>query len=52
MNKELEKSGVKLAPAVHGEGCVATLQKFPEFNASLDGDTLVYKNYWHIGFRG
>ncbi|MFZ8329854.1 2-oxo acid dehydrogenase subunit E2, partial [Staphylococcus aureus] len=26
------------------------LKKFPEFNASLDGDTLVLKNYFHIGF--
>jgi pyruvate dehydrogenase E2 component (dihydrolipoamide acetyltransferase) len=51
MNKELEKSGVKLSllPFMV-KATVATLQKFPEFNASLDGDTLVYKNYWHIGF--
>jgi pyruvate dehydrogenase E2 component (dihydrolipoamide acetyltransferase) len=51
MNKELEKSGVKLSllPFMV-KAAVATLQKFPEFNASLDGDTLVYKNYWHIGF--
>jgi pyruvate dehydrogenase E2 component (dihydrolipoamide acetyltransferase) len=51
MNKELEKSGVKLSllPFMV-KAAVATLQKFREFNASLDGDTLVYKNYWHIGF--
>jgi pyruvate dehydrogenase E2 component (dihydrolipoamide acetyltransferase) len=51
MNKELEKSGVKLSllPFMV-KAAVATLQKSPEFNASLDGDTLVYKNYWHIGF--
>ena len=51
MNKELEKSGVKLSllPFMV-KAAVATLQKFPEFNTSLDGDTLVYKNYWHIGF--
>ena len=51
MNKELEKSGVKLSllPFML-KAAVATLKKFPEFNASLDGDTLVYKNYWHIGF--
>jgi pyruvate dehydrogenase E2 component (dihydrolipoamide acetyltransferase) len=51
MNKELEKSGVKLSllPFMV-KAAVATLQKFPQFNASLDGDTLVYKNYWHIGF--
>jgi pyruvate dehydrogenase E2 component (dihydrolipoamide acetyltransferase) len=29
---------------------VKALQKFPEFNASLDGDTLVLKKYFHIGF--
>jgi len=29
---------------------VATLQRFPEFNASLDGDSLVLKKYYHIGF--
>ena len=29
---------------------VAALKKFPEFNASLDGDTLVLKKYFHIGF--
>lgn len=51
MNKELEKSGVKLSllPFMV-KAAVATLKKFPEFNASLDGDTLVYKNYFHIGF--
>jgi pyruvate dehydrogenase E2 component (dihydrolipoamide acetyltransferase) len=51
MNKELEKSGVKLSllPFMV-KAAVATLKKFPEFNASLDGDTLVCKNYWHIGF--
>jgi pyruvate dehydrogenase E2 component (dihydrolipoamide acetyltransferase) len=51
MNKELEKSGVKLSllPFMV-KAAVAALKKFPEFNASLDGDALVYKNYWHIGF--
>ena len=51
MNKELEKSGVKLSllPFMV-KAAVSALKKFPEFNASLDGDALVYKNYWHIGF--
>ncbi|MFC3694452.1 dihydrolipoyllysine-residue acetyltransferase [Chenggangzhangella methanolivorans] len=51
MNKELEKSGVKLSllPFMV-KAAVSALKKFPEFNASLDGDSLVYKNYWHIGF--
>ena len=29
---------------------VAALKKFPLFNTSLDGDELVYKRYYHIGF--
>ncbi len=29
---------------------VAALKKFPEFNSSLDGDQLVYKQYYNIGF--
>jgi pyruvate dehydrogenase E2 component (dihydrolipoamide acetyltransferase) len=32
------------------KAAVATLKKFPEFNASLDGDNLVLKKYYHIGF--
>jgi pyruvate dehydrogenase E2 component (dihydrolipoamide acetyltransferase) len=51
MNKELEKSGVKLSMLPFMvKAAVATLKRFPEFNASLDGDALVLKNYWHIGF--
>ncbi|WP_249009559.1 2-oxo acid dehydrogenase subunit E2 [Conexibacter sp. DBS9H8] len=29
---------------------VATLRRFPDFNASLDGDDLVHKHYYNIGF--
>jgi len=29
---------------------VAALSKFPDFNASLDGDNLVLKKYFNIGF--
>ena len=32
------------------KAAVAALQKYPDFNASLDGDTLVLKRYFHIGF--
>ena len=32
------------------KACVSALQKYPQFNSSLDGDALVYKHYWHIGF--
>ena len=50
-NKENEKSGVKVTMlAFLIKACVSALKQFPEFNSSLDGDALVYKNYWHIGF--
>jgi len=51
LNKENEKRGIKLtmlAFLIHA--CVAALKKFPEFNASLDGDRLILKQYFHIGF--
>jgi len=51
LNKENEKSGVKLTMlAFVIKAVVAALKKFPDFNASLDGDALVYKQYFHIGF--
>jgi len=51
LNKEYEKSGTKVTMlAFLIKACVAALKKFPEFNASLDGDTLVLKRYFHIGF--
>jgi len=51
LNKENEKSGVKVTMlAFMIKAAVAALKKFPEFNSSLDGDTLVLKNYFHIGF--
>ena len=51
LNKENEKSGVKVTMlAFMIKAAVATLKKFPEFNASLDGDNLVLKKYYHIGF--
>ena len=50
-NKENEKSGVKVTMlAFLIKACVAALKKFPEFNSSLDGDALIYKQYFHIGF--
>jgi pyruvate dehydrogenase E2 component (dihydrolipoamide acetyltransferase) len=50
-NKENEKTGVKVTMlAFLIKACVAALKKFPEFNSSLDGEALVYKQYWHIGF--
>ena len=51
LNKENEKSGIKVTMlAFLIKACVKALQKFPEFNASLDGDNLVLKKYFHIGF--
>ena len=50
-NKENEKSGIKVTMlAFLIKACVAALKKFPEFNSSLDGDALIYKQYFHIGF--
>lgn len=50
-NKENEKSGVKVTMlAFMIKAAVAALKKFPEFNSSLDGDQLVLKQYFHIGF--
>lgn len=51
LNKENEKAAIKVTMlAFMIKAAVAALKKFPEFNASLDGDTLVLKNYFHIGF--
>ena len=51
LNKENEKSGVRVSMlAFMIKAAVATLKKFPEFNSSLEGDTLVLKKYYHIGF--
>lgn len=51
LNKEHEKSGIKVTMlAFLIKASVAALKKFPEFNASLDGEQIVLKNYFHIGF--
>jgi len=55
VNKENEKSGDKSAAkltmlAFLIKACVKAMQKYPEFNASIDGDNLVLKKYFHIGF--
>ncbi|MEN9419276.1 MAG: hypothetical protein RI988_2896 [Pseudomonadota bacterium] len=51
LNKENEKSGIKVTMlAFLIKAAVAALKKFPEFNASLDGEQLVFKSYYHIGF--
>ncbi|NYT45953.1 dihydrolipoyllysine-residue acetyltransferase [Alcaligenaceae bacterium] len=51
LNQENEKAGIKVTMlAFLIKAVVAALKKFPEFNASLDGDNLVLKQYYHIGF--
>ena len=51
LNKENEKAGIKITMLAFAiKACVAALKKFPDFNTSLDGDQLVYKQYFHIGF--
>ena len=50
-NKENEKKGVKITMlAFIMKAAVAALKKYPEFNSSLDGDDLVIKKYFNIGF--
>lgn len=51
LNKENERSGIKVTMlAFLIKAVVAALKKYPEFNASLDGDNLVLKRYYNIGF--
>jgi len=46
-----EQSDVKVTMvALLLKASAATLQAFPDFNASLDGDELVRKRYFHLGF--
>jgi len=45
-----ENKDVKVTPLVFLiKAAVAALRKYPAFNASLDGDNLVLKKYFHIG---
>jgi pyruvate dehydrogenase E2 component (dihydrolipoamide acetyltransferase) len=51
LNQDQEGKGPKVTLlAFLVKGAVAALQHFPEFNSSLDGDSLVLKRYFHIGF--
>ncbi|MGH8830718.1 MAG: dihydrolipoyllysine-residue acetyltransferase [Polaromonas sp.] len=55
MNKEYEKAGEKAGIKITMlafliKASVAALKKFPEFNASLDGDQLVLKQYYNVAF--
>ncbi|WP_353431586.1 dihydrolipoyllysine-residue acetyltransferase [Polynucleobacter sp. MWH-UH23A] len=50
-NKENEKKGIKITMlAFLMKAAVAALKKYPEFNSSLDGDDLILKKYFNIGF--
>jgi pyruvate dehydrogenase E2 component (dihydrolipoamide acetyltransferase) len=48
LNKEQDVKVTLLAFLM--KACVAALQRFPDFNSSLEGDHLVIKKYWNIGF--
>jgi len=54
LNREHEKSGVKVTMlAFLIKACVAALQRYPDFNSSIDaatGDAVIRKKYYHIGF--
>ncbi|WP_410497451.1 dihydrolipoyllysine-residue acetyltransferase [Chitinibacter sp. S2-10] len=51
VGKEWEKSGLKISPlAFIIKAAAEALKAFPEMNSSLDGDNLVLKQYYHIGF--
>jgi len=51
LNKENEKAGIKVTMlAFLIKASVAALKKFPDFNSSIEGDNLVLKQYYNIGF--
>jgi pyruvate dehydrogenase E2 component (dihydrolipoamide acetyltransferase) len=51
LNKEHEREGLKVTMVSFlVVACVVTLKEFPTFNSSLDGDELVLKRYYNVGF--
>jgi pyruvate dehydrogenase E2 component (dihydrolipoamide acetyltransferase) len=51
LNEENAKAGIKVTMlAFMIKAAVMALKKFPEFNSSLDGENLIFKNYYNIGF--
>ena len=51
LNQEHAQDGVKVTMVSFlVVACVATLKSFPEFNSSLDGEELIVKRYYNIGF--
>ena len=51
LNEEHARDGVKVTMVSFlVVACVAALKEFPDFNSSLDGDELILKRYYNIGF--
>ncbi|HEV2261641.1 MAG TPA: dihydrolipoyllysine-residue acetyltransferase [Candidatus Rubrimentiphilum sp.] len=51
LNADLKKRDIKVTMlAFLIKASVAALKRFPDFNSSLDGDQLVLKKYYNIGF--
>ena len=51
LNEERAADGAKVTLlAFLVKACAVALARFPELNASLDGESLVLKRYFHIGF--
>ena len=53
LKSDAEKVGARLTPlAFIVKACVQALQEFPDFNSSIsaDGESQVFKKYYHIGF--
>jgi pyruvate dehydrogenase E2 component (dihydrolipoamide acetyltransferase) len=51
LNQESKMEGIKITLlAFLIKAAVSALKKYPNFNASLDGEELILKKYFHIGF--
>jgi pyruvate dehydrogenase E2 component (dihydrolipoamide acetyltransferase) len=51
LNEEHSRDGVKVTMVSFlVVACIATLKEFPTFNASLDGEDLILKRYYNVGF--
>jgi pyruvate dehydrogenase E2 component (dihydrolipoamide acetyltransferase) len=51
LNEEQAREGIKVTMVSFlVVASVATLKAFPDFNSSLDGDELIIKHYYNIGF--
>jgi pyruvate dehydrogenase E2 component (dihydrolipoamide acetyltransferase) len=51
LNEENAREGVKVTMVSFlVVACVATLKEFPNFNSSLDGEDLILKHYYNVGF--